>query len=107
VSKMFEERVSGKYIMTHIYRDGEEMTPSEVVELLNTLHQENLSLKFELDVCANNKLYSRRKLEEENEQLRQTTKTQQIRIYCQDKEIQRLNEQLNKIPESIRSVWIE
>ena len=46
-------------------------------------------------------------LHEENEELRQTTKTQQIRIYCQDKEIQKLNEQLNKIPNTIKEVWIE
>ena len=83
MSKMFEERVSGKYIMTHIYRDGEEMTPSEVVGLLNTLHQENLSLKFELDVCANNKLYSRRKLEEENEKLKeQNRKLYKLALNC-------------------------
>jgi len=56
----------------HCFYDGDEpLDDKEVVGLLNTLHQENLSLKFELDECANNKLYSRRKLEEENEQLRQ------------------------------------
>ena len=42
-----------------------------VCRLLNHLHHENHSLKFQLDECANNKLYSRRKLEEENKQLRQ------------------------------------
>lgn len=47
------------------------------------------------------------RLNDENEQLRQTTKTQQIRIYCQDKEIQKLNEQLNKIPNTIKEVWLE
>ena len=54
-------------------RDGQDrkhLTLEEVVELLNTLHQENQDLKFQLDECANNKLYSRRKLEEENEQLK-------------------------------------
>ena len=45
-----------------------------VCRLLNHLHHENHSLKFQLDECANNKLYSRRKLEEENEQLRQQLK---------------------------------
>ena len=72
MSEMFEERATGKYIMTHIFCDGEEMSPSEVVELLNTLHQQNQELKFQLEECTNNKLYSRRKLEEENEQLRQS-----------------------------------
>jgi len=47
VSKMFEERVSGKYIMTHIYRDGEEMTPSEVVGLLNE-QQATINLLLDL-----------------------------------------------------------
>ena len=74
MSEMFEERATGKYIMTHIFCDGEEMSPSEVVELLNTLHQQNQELKFQLEECTNNKLYSRRKLEEENEQLRQQLK---------------------------------
>ena len=47
MSKMFEERVSGKYIMTHIYRDGEEMTPSEVVGLLNE-QQATINLLLDL-----------------------------------------------------------
>lgn len=42
----------------------------EVVELLNELHKENQSLKFQLDECQNHKLYSRRELEKENEQLK-------------------------------------
>ena len=32
---------------------------------------------------------------------------QSIRIYCQDKEVQRLLGQLEKIPKSIREVWLE
>ena len=51
--------------------NGNRLFLNDVVELLNDLHQENHSLKFQLDECANNKLYSRRKLEEENKQLRQ------------------------------------
>ena len=38
---------------------------------LNELHEENQSLKFQLDECQNHKLYSRRELEKENEQLKQ------------------------------------
>lgn len=32
---------------------------------------------------------------------------QSIRIYCQDKEVQRLLGELEKIPKSIREVWLE
>ncbi len=36
-----------------------------------------------------------------------TIRQQAVRIYCQDKEIQKLQEQLNQIPKNIREVWIE
>ena len=50
-------------------RDNNEvMTYKEVVDLLNELHEENQSLKFQLDECQNHKLYSRRELEKENEE---------------------------------------
>lgn len=42
---MFEERATGNYILTHIFYDGEEMTPSEVVNLLNELYEENEKLR--------------------------------------------------------------
>ena len=32
---------------------------------------------------------------------------QSIRIYCQDKEVQRLLGELEQIPKSIREVWLE
>ena len=52
-------------------RDNNEvMTYKEVVDLLNELHEENQSLKFQLDECQNHKLYSRRELEKENEELK-------------------------------------
>lgn len=41
-----------------------------------------------------------------NEQA-ETIRKQSIRIYCQDKEVQRLLGQLEKIPKSIREVWLE
>ena len=53
--------------------NGKVMTYKETVDLLNMLHEENTNLKFELDLCKN-PLYSRRKLEEENEQLKQELK---------------------------------
>ena len=42
----------------------------KLLELLNDLHEENHSLKFQLDECRNHKLFSRRELEKENEQLK-------------------------------------
>lgn len=43
------------------------------------------------------------KLNEQAEIIRK----QSIRIYCQDKEVQRLLGELEKIPKSIREVWLE
>lgn len=42
-------------------------------------------------------------LNDQSERIRK----QSIRIYCQDKEIQRLLGELEKIPKSIREVWLE
>lgn len=68
---------------SEIEMDGKMISKYDVVRLLNTLHQENLSLKFELDECANNKLYSRRKLEEENEKLKeQNRKLYKLALNC-------------------------
>ena len=58
----------------------------EVVDLLNEQQATIQSLKEELELTANTKLYSRRKLEEENEQMKK---------------------QLEQIPKSIREVWLE
>ena len=49
----------------------EDMSDQQVVDTLNELHEENQSLKFQLGECRNNKLFSRRQLEKENEQLKQ------------------------------------
>jgi len=46
------------------------LTFTEVVEQLNEFHDENQLLKFQLGECRNNKLFSRRQLEKENEQLK-------------------------------------
>lgn len=43
---------------------------SDMCTQMNALHEENQSLKFQLDECRNNKLFSRRQLEKENEQLK-------------------------------------
>ena len=57
-----------------------------VVELLNDQAEIIKRLVFDMDLIANTKLFSRRKLEEENEQMKK---------------------QLEKIPKSIRKVWLE
>ena len=71
---MFEERVSGKYIMTHIYRDGEEMTPSEVVDLLNEQQATINKLKSDIEETEITiKLFEDdvNRLSKENEQLKE------------------------------------
>lgn len=50
--------------------EDKEIDVDVVVDLLN----ENEQLKFQLDECRNHKLFSRRELEEENEQLKQEIK---------------------------------
>lgn len=50
--------------------EDKEIDVDVVVDLLN----ENEQLKFQLDECQNHKLYSRRELEKENEQLKQEIK---------------------------------
>ena len=57
-----------------------------VVELLNDQAEIIKRLVFDMDLIANTKLFSRRKLEEENEQMKK---------------------QLEQIPKSIREVWLE
>lgn len=54
-----------------VYDNDELIGMKKIVELLNELHEENQSLKFQLDECRNNKLFSRRQLEKEKEQLKQ------------------------------------
>ena len=46
-------------------------TGDEVVDLLNEQSERIKSLEMELDLIANTKLFSRRKLEEENKQLKE------------------------------------
>ena len=50
--------------------NGETIDCVEVVDLLNEQSERIKSLEMELDLIANTKLFSRRKLEEENEQLK-------------------------------------
>lgn len=56
------------------------------VDLLNEQEETIKGLQSELDLVANFKVWSRRKLEEDNERLRK---------------------QLEKIPKGIREVWLE
>lgn len=57
-----------------------------VCQRLNEQSERIKSLEMELDLIANTKLFSRRKLEEENKQMKK---------------------QLEQIPKSIREVWLE
>lgn len=57
-----------------------------VVELLNDQAEIIKRLVFDMDLIANTKLFSRRKLEEENKQMKK---------------------QLEQIPKIIRAVWLE
>ena len=58
----------------------------DCVDCLNEQSERIKSLEMELDLIANTKLFSRRKLEEENKQMKK---------------------QLEQIPKSIREVWLE
>ena len=62
----------------------DEHTVEGLVDLLNNLQKENEQLKFQLDECSNNKLYSRRELEKENGQLKQTLKDSYINEICEN-----------------------
>ena len=70
------------------------------VDTIVNLKKENDQLRFQLEECSNNKLFSRRELEKENEQLRKDHKRQ-------ENQIKLLNKQLTKIPPKIREVWVE
>ena len=76
-------------IMPYLVSDKEEecfYNLQGCVDLLNEQSERIKSLEMELDLIANTKLFSRRKLEEENEQMKK---------------------QLEQIPKSIREVWLE
>ncbi len=54
----------------------------------------------------NGKMLNKEVVKVLNEQA-ETIRKQSIRIYCQDKEVQRLLGELEKIPKNIREVWLE
>lgn len=68
------EYVQGEPMIWHITDNGKHIVDEDIYNLLNALHEENQSLKFQLDECRNNKLFSRRQLEKENEQLKNNIK---------------------------------
>ena len=70
-----------RFVKTHktinwwaVLDNGKELLEDEVVELLNELHEKNQKLEVQLDTCLNTKLFSRRELEKENEQLKEENK---------------------------------
>lgn len=76
-------------IMPYLVYDNEEEAFYNLqgcVDLLNEQEETIKGLQSELDLVANFKVWSRRKLEEDNERLRK---------------------QLEKIPKGIREVWLE
>ena len=85
--------------VTKKHYDGTVGCQEKICDLLNEQSERIKSLEMELDLIANTKLFSRRKLEEENEQLKQ-----EIKQYwkCRDKwkqeakELKEENEQLRK-----------
>ena len=60
-------------------------TDCELVSLqtrkIDTLTNENEQLRFQLEECSNNKLFSRRELERENEQLKNRLNKEYIKEY--------------------------
>jgi len=87
------------WLQWHIY-DNEsllcEVTDDEDAEnlckLLNELHEENKKLKFQLKECREHKLYSRRKLEEENNELKKKLKKKEKLIEAFEQYINDLRE---------------
>lgn len=77
-----------------IVENGKVLPYAEVVDLLNQLYDENEDLKFQLDECANHKLFSRRKLEEDNALLRQSNKILQQEINDAQQILEMLSEKL-------------
>lgn len=70
----------------------------EYIDNIIALSKENEQLRFQLDECSNNKLFSRRELERENEQLRQqlAEKQEEEKLYAEEilklREINQFNE---------------
>ena len=54
--------------------DGTATVLKGLINLLNKYYNENKQLNFELKECEEHKLFSRRKLEDENKQLKQRVK---------------------------------
>ena len=55
----------------HAFKFKDEwLTDKEVVDLLKQLNDENEQLQFKLKECNDNKLFSRRELEKENERIK-------------------------------------
>ena len=109
--KRFAEIVSvEKVIDNETGKEYKCIIDTELLELLNelyeenqTLKQENKELQFAYDECSNNKLFSRRKLETENKNL----KDENIRL-SKDKqlaetEIIRIRQTLNDAIETERT----
>ena len=85
----------------------DESTIDAIVDLLNEQQSKITELEIELTDCKNRKEQSEYNLQKRIDEQEKIIKEQTLRTYCQDKEIQRLMGQLEKIPQSIREVWID
>lgn len=92
------------WLQWHIYDNGEYLAEASgneeedikpLVDLLNSLNDENKQLKFELKECREHKLFSRRQLEEENEQLIKEIKSLREDLCFREMELEEL-EDINK-----------
>ena len=77
---MTEKRFTGHDVFNGVneyfqfYNNNKRISNEKILDLLNNLHEENQSLKFQLKECSENKLFSRRELERENNELKQFQK---------------------------------
>lgn len=83
---LFPHTIINDNIVRKSYYLSEKEDVEKIVDLLNEQSEKIKSLEMEIDLIGNTKLFSRRKLEEENEQMKK---------------------QLEKIPKTIRKVWLE
>ena len=91
VERMTEKRFTLKGLIDgvpNVCDDGVIIEQEDVVDLLNAQHEENQQLKqenkelqFAYDECSNNKLFSRRKLETENKNLKDENQQLKAQLY--------------------------
>jgi seryl-tRNA synthetase len=68
----WNERIDGRIVEEFVVDNliKKELDEEDMCDLLNKLNDEIKELKFQLKECGEHRLYSRRKLEEENKELK-------------------------------------